>query len=435
MMRAAVFTLGLLALGTPIPAQADTFLIHRWRWQFFHELLEMDDQGRIVGSFAALPLGFTPDQLLNSPDNRSVQVLGSMGTTPALLECDRHGAVTTVVSGAPLRRPVVLARNDLGDAFILDDGGGPGTWEVLRLRAGTLTRMCALAADRVTGARMDPETGLLAIRAFWPGPVQGYFRVDPATGTVTTVAAYGPGSQETAEGAIRFAYDAAQGAFVDFSYDARNQGSNLVLVHPVQGIVKIAPLGPTTVGFDMVEAGGRAAPIRYYVYGHQSQAARDVFIHVAGDGTVLRILTVTGTPWIGRTPLLRKRSNHLEWFLAQAPNDRVLRLSFPQEPGRNFVVGFSFTGMRPGVFLPDGRHLPLALDPLTVLCVSGGIPGLITNTVGALSAAGETAVHVNLNRLGPEARGITLWAAAVVLDPGAPFGIAHIAGPEALVLR
>jgi len=435
MIRAAVFTLAVLALGTPSPAQADTFFVHQWRWQFSHDLLEMDDQGRIVGSFASLPLRFTPDQLVNSPDNRSIQVLGTTGTTPALLECDRHGSVTTVVAGAPLRRPVVLVRDDVGDAFILDDGGGPGTWEVLRLRAGTLTRMCTLAAERVTGARMDPESGLLAIRAVWPGPVQGYFRVDPATGSVTTVATYGPGSQDTVEGAIRFAYDAARGAFVDINYDGLNQASNLVRVHPVQGIVKIASLGPTIVGFDMVEAGGRAAPVRYYVYGHQSQAARDVFIHVAGDGTVLRVLTVTGVPWMGRTPLLRKGSNHLEWFLAEAPNDRVLRLSFPQEAGRNFVVGFSFTGLRPGVFLPDGRHVPLAIDPLTVLCVSGGVPGLITNTVGALSATGETAVRVNANLLGPEARGITLWAAAVVLDPGAPFGIAHIAGPEVLVLR
>jgi len=435
MIRAAVLTLAVLALGVPHDAQSDTFLIHRWRWQFFHELLEMDDQGNVFGSFATLPLNFTPLQLVNSPDNRSVRALGAAGTTPALLECDRHGIVTTVVSGAPLRSPVVLARNDEGDTLIVDDGGAPGAWDVWRLRTGSLSRLCTLAADRVTGARMDPESGLLAIRAFWSGKVQGYFRVDPATGSVTTVATLPPGGQDLAEGARRFAYDASRGVFVDINYDGLNGMSKLVHVHPVQGITKITPLGPTVTGHDLVEAGGRAAPVRYCVYAHQVQPARDLLIHIAGDGTVLRSLPVTGIPWIGQTPLLRKRSNHLEWFVAQAPNDRVLRLSFPGEAGRIFVVGFSLSGMRPGVFLPDGRHVPVAVDTLTLLCLSGGVPGFITNTVGVLSAAGEAAVRVNANRLGPQARGIKVWAAALVLDPGAPFGIAHIAGPEILVLR
>jgi hypothetical protein len=53
----------------------------------------------------------------------------------------------------------------------------------------------------------------------------------------------------------------------------------------------------------------------------------------------------------------------------------------------------------------------------------------LTGNHGYLSPAGEGVARLNLNPLGRAIRGIRLWAVAVVIDPGAPFGIATISKP------
>jgi hypothetical protein len=79
--------------------------------------------------------------------------------------------------------------------------------------------------------------------------------------------------------------------------------------------------------------------------------------------------------------------------------------------------------------------IPLVFDSLTMLCLQGGIPGVIEGTVGTLDAFGEARVKVDTNAFGTRLAGFRFWAAAVVLDPNAPSGVSHVLGPTLLAIR
>jgi len=426
----------VLLLSAPLHAQSDSLLYQIGPIG----IVEMDDQGQVTRTIVATPSGFTSWQLLNSPDNRSYWTVCKVVPTldTGLIRFDDQGTMTTIVSGPPLQNVPVMVHDQDGDSLILNEPTHL-TWEILRLRGTSLTRLCTLPSGTVdvSGVCIDPETGLLVVSGVRGSGVvhNGYYRIDPATGATTTLASHPASDSVKVNGARRLAYDAARGAYVDINIEEQIGATSLVFARPGSGIVPAAPLGKLYKGWDMVTAGGRAHPVRYYVIGYEINPWKSTLVHVDGNGRVLRVVPTVSPPWASATPLLRKHSNHLQWFLYQAPNDRGLRLSFPGEPGRPFVVGLSLTGMRPGVPLPDGRTIPLAVDALTVLGLAGGVPGLITNTVGVLSARGEATVRLNLSALGPAARGVKIWAAAMVLDPGASSGIAHLVGPKIVVLR
>jgi hypothetical protein len=84
--------------------------------------------------------------------------------------------------------------------------------------------------------------------------------------------------------------------------------------------------------------------------------------------------------------------------------------------------------------LPDGRHISLNPDALTVLTSQGPLPPFIRNNVGTLSAIGRNGAIVNVNALGPAVHGVRVWAVALVFDPAAPLGIAQISAPLVIVL-
>ena len=141
--------------------------------------------------------------------------------------------------------------------------------------------------------------------------------------------------------------------------------------------------------------------------------------------------TLSFTPYT-LTPVLRVGSRHLSWFMNSAPNDRYLDLSFPGEGGYAYAVGLTFTGVRPGPLLSDGREIPLLVDQLTLISLTGGVPGVLENTLGILSAQGRARVRVNLNPFGSALKGLRIWATALVLDPQASSAVAYIEGPTLL---
>ena len=116
--------------------------------------------------------------------------------------------------------------------------------------------------------------------------------------------------------------------------------------------------------------------------------------------------------------------------MRQAPNDRELSISVPGAAGRFFAVGMSLSGTRPGIPVKPNREISIVVDPLTSLCLAGGVPGILGPTAGSLDAQGRAVVRVNANPLGSTVQGLRAWLAAVVLDPQAPDGISHVLGPE-----
>ncbi len=116
------------------------------------------------------------------------------------------------------------------------------------------------------------------------------------------------------------------------------------------------------------------------------------------------------------------KSGHRQW---------VLLLSAPQYPGSSYMVMASYSGVRPGIRLPDGRHINLNPDPLTHLTASNLLPGIWNPGPGVLDANGEARGQINLSAV-PKL-GIPIWIVWAVLDPKAPNGIAYL--PDTYVMR
>ncbi len=112
----------------------------------------------------------------------------------------------------------------------------------------------------------------------------------------------------------------------------------------------------------------------------------------------------------------------------------LVGLRIPAQANRQWIAGFGVSGVRPGVSLPDGRTIPLAIDAVTYAGLAGALSPIVSATTGVLGAEGGGVFYVDLRgtSLPP---GIVLHIVVVVLDPAAPLGIALITDPHALALR
>jgi len=90
---------------------------------------------------------------------------------------------------------------------------------------------------------------------------------------------------------------------------------------------------------------------------------------------------VGATTFFAATGIAFDRSRNLAGELKSAPNDRVLRISFPADARKSFVLAFSGTGHAPGVPLPDGRAIPLVVDNLTMLSLTRQLSPLVTGNI------------------------------------------------------
>jgi len=127
------------------------------------------------------------------------------------------------------------------------------------------------------------------------------------------------------------------------------------------------------------------------------------------------------------------QSRNLAPALVQAPNDRSIRVSFPGDGGKGYVLAISLAGAQPGLTLGDGRVIPLVPDLFTILTVQGPLGSIVTGNIGLLGSNGVAFARLNANPLGGAARGIRVWAAAVSL--GGPSGISQISHPLLFVLN
>jgi hypothetical protein len=128
------------------------------------------------------------------------------------------------------------------------------------------------------------------------------------------------------------------------------------------------------------------------------------------------------------------RSRNLGPELIQAPNHRRIRISFPGDANKSYVLALSLSGCKPGVPLRDGRVIPLNPDNLTVATVQYSLPPLLAGNLGVLNAFDEAVATMDLNSLGSAVKGLRVWAAALTLDPAAPSGISQVSAPLLFVL-
>jgi hypothetical protein len=119
--------------------------------------------------------------------------------------------------------------------------------------------------------------------------------------------------------------------------------------------------------------------------------------------------------------------------LRQAPGRWDILLSFPGEAGLGYALGVSLSGLRPGVTLPDGRHLTLNVDPFTALGLNGLLAPVLTGTAGTLDAMGAARATLDVSALSG-VQGLRIWFLAATLDPSAPLGIRTISDPWVIVI-
>lgn len=399
-------------------------------------LYEMTPRGALVSTLAVLPTGHWPEAIEMAPDNRSLRV--HTRTTAqfgfgTIFDVDPSGVVTTFFAGLPLMRPSHAWLDDDGRWRVLNGQLGSGIVDVLDVTPASATTITSFTGRFVYGASEDVVAGQLVLRTyrenFMAPATPEYVRVDPDTGAITGFAAM-RGRDHPVYGAKHPPVDAERGGVFDLAYHSLQLYTSLVFVDPENGLAEISGRLPAEQPIDMVRAGGRSHPIALHAFTAHLQQGHSA-VQIAGDGSVRSVTRFrwAGFPLFVSTPICRIGSRHLAWSRVATPNRRTLAIDVPGEAGRAYALAFSLRGAVPGMRLPSGRTIPLAFDALSTLCVNGGIAGVLDRTVGRLDANGRAVARVDANPLGAAVRGITLYGAAVVFDPSAPDGIAHILGP------
>jgi hypothetical protein len=205
-------------------------------------------------------------------------------------------------------------------------------------------------------------------------------------------------------------------------------------------IIPVAGIWPESAHDIAFENQSLARPL-VVTYAHQRTSslttARLHYLDPARNFAVVRSLTFAKGNQAARTPyLLTSIANESDRYvqtIRRAQRVWDLRLAFPGRNGRGYVVAAGLSGIRPGLRLPDGRHVWLNLDALVPLVVGNKIPAVFAPGPGVLDHRGRATGRIDVSRLGLPP-GLTVHVVVLVLDPAAPQGIAFITEPVPLQL-
>lgn len=433
-MKASLGFALVFACAASVPAQ-DAFVLatlqsspsvaYEFRW--------LADDGSVTATLGRLPAGAFPVQVAIGPDNRSLRIL-ARGPSPqrgSIFELAASGRLTTIASGPPIANPHMMFPGGDGDVYVVNDHGT--SVELLRLAGGRLTPARTIRSITPTGCAIDPATGFVVLRGFerTTPATMGYFFLDPTTGNVTTVTT--PQLYSIA-GSSRIGFDAVADEFVDLRQDFSTRTVTMMRFDRTRGVTSLRPVlvDPQASPIDLVAASSGGQLTRHWAL-VRTTFAGTYLLGLRADGAPIRAAQLSG---LAGSPLklVRAASEPIGVSLANAPNDRTVHLRFPGEGGKSYALVASASGYRPGPRLPDGRMVPVVPDSLTFASLRGGIPGVLTPTVGVLDAQGDARVRVNANPF-PGVGGVRIWVAALVFDRCAPSGVADVAGPYGITMR
>jgi hypothetical protein len=444
----------LLVIPTLADAQPrDTFMI----WNNYSRLvqapaslMEISDTGLLLRTITKLPTSFNVQTVATGGDNQSWLINGYFQILPnypwTFLEVRHDGSMKTIHTGPPLSGVNGMVRNCDGDWIVVNNRfvTKPVPLEIWRLRGNTLTSLSQTPGAMAIWGNpiIDEETGQVLLRAITNyAPVKaGYFRIDPYTGTMTDYHVIPQSNQLFMQNGAREAvFNWPDDSWVEVYGDV-TLFAQMVRLRRGQPTSWFSRCWWGKQPASLVRAGQRTSGVAYYVLNHSSSypPGSGRYWDITGiepDGTWLKTHYLRGVPMMAWTGLTRFGDRHLSWHMDRLPNGRSLHLSFPGEGGRAYLVGLTLKGFRPGTPLPDGRVVPLMPDDLTLLCLQGGITGVLENTVGRLNASGRAVVRIDTNGFGAALKGQKLWASALVLDPAASHGVAYIVGPTVLDIR
>lgn len=337
-----------------------------------------------------------------------------------LLHVDPTGAIlssTYLPAAAP---PSIGALRDLvlepdGDWIVLEGAGRQVVSNLYRVDA--LRRVTTLAVLPI----IDPKNLVLDIDTgdYLVHDDNSLWRVSRDGRAVNRIATFQPGL------AAQMTQDLRTGDI--YITNGSTRGGGLVRY---DGRVGRVVLGASTYYTWSVAADRASARTPRMMVGTMPSGSVSVF---SVDTQALAITTVYASTVLLPTHIRPYRGRNVATQL-RAPRTWDVRLSFPGEFANGYVVLVSLSGTRPGVRLPDGRHVALNPDAVTALGLGGGLGAILQGGAGVIDANGRAQAVLAVPKA-PSLAGLRVWLQAVTLSGGAPLGIATIADPVIVNVR
>lgn len=364
-------------------------------------------------------------EVIQAEDNAGYYVLGS--NTGSIYRIDRQGIlIATIATG--LSGPSDMILNHDGRLIVADSAG------LLEIDPALMTTRTLAAISGIAALTQSIDDGRLVL-----AQGNGIYSYDPLTTSTTSLAGLPSGSG--------FRYDLEQdhatGLYYAGSCCGTSAGNVMLRFDPYQNtstiVVGAHPAARAAYGhrFDRrVNTPGNAL-ILSSISGFAIAGSISGLYTIDEQGTVTSI-TAYGTPATGVLTTYGMEiegSRNLCSELAAAPNARRIRISFPLNGNKPYVIAGSLSGPRPATPLGDGRQINLVPDTLTQLTLAGPLGPLWNPGPGVLDAFGNAQATLNLNSLGTALRGVPMWFSVIVVDPAAPKGVAAIAETHVIVMN
>jgi hypothetical protein len=160
----------------------------------------------------------------------------------------------------------------------------------------------------------------------------------------------------------------------------------------------------TAIAFDRASAAKPRVVSRY----------RDQIFYVdptSASITSMALSQRAATPW----DMAFFRGRNLA-SVSTGPRRQDLKISFPTEAGKGYVIGLSLAGVRPGITLGDQRVINLSPDGFTLLTLANLLPGIWNPGSLVLDRNGEATARLDLTGIPP--LNAPAWALALVVDQG-----------------
>ncbi len=328
-------------------------------------------------------------------------------------------AVTTILVDPNLfNTPTQIEVNQDGDYVVA--GSGTSGYGLYRIRGSSVTTIMTTLTSSLPGSFtggmvIDVDTGEYVAQLYGgaagPHPLVS---IHPTTGAITTIA-----TNISTLGAPRFSF-CQDVATSDFWVGVNDSTAGYLYNVGRSGISTLIATNNDRFAFNTLEPDRAGAANRRLVHTYISNlyytdltSFQTTAVAINGSARSPR-----GASILNRREVQTVRVGTRKWDLL---------FSFQNHPGASYVTAISFSGVRPGIPLPDGRRILLNVDTLSLLSLQGLLIPLFNPGPLALGPTGTARGSLDLSAI--PTLGLTLHIGTVVLDPSAPLGIAVVADP------
>ena len=351
------------------------------------------------------------------------QLLYLVSTGGMVLKVDprTQAVVGTVITG--LASPYDITVDGHGDAFV---NSSTTLWKVPQ--AGGYSTVVTGLSGMTGGADVDIDSGDIILQsASAPDPA---LLVKRDGSTVTTLgtgadARYGIGQHiptgDLYSGSCCGDFTPAENIFV------LRAGSSAATVWLSSAL---PPVGVYSLKVDRASAATQRLILGAFRPSSTPRGPGGIYTVDLSTKTVNHLTTLNFSLY--ETEILYRRN---VFGLNTGPGTWQIGVNIPEDKGLSYILGVGFSGVRPGLPLPDGRRIHLVPDDFTYVGLTIGLAPFLTGTSGTLNANGMAVALLDLRMLGKAVNGFRFHFLAVTLDPRAPLGIKTITDPLALVVE